>query len=74
VFLPTCSSWLNRIAAELAALRYVTLNGTGHRTHAEQNATIGSVIRWRKARAPTQTGFATDSPIRSWTHDAAKAA
>ncbi|CCH19889.1 Putative transposase [Micromonospora lupini str. Lupac 08] len=35
MFLTTCSSWLNWIEAEFAALRYFALNGTDHRTHAE---------------------------------------
>jgi hypothetical protein len=37
VFLPTYGSWLNWIEAEFAALRHFALNGTDHRTHAEQN-------------------------------------
>jgi transposase len=74
VFLPTYSSWLNWIEAEFAALRYFALNGTDHRTHAEQNAAIASFIRWRNARAQPKTGFATDSPIRTWTHYPTKAA
>jgi transposase len=45
VFLPTYSSWLNRIEAEFAAPRYFALNGTDHHTHTEQNAAIGSIIR-----------------------------
>jgi transposase len=51
VFLPTCGSWLNWIEAEFAALRYFALNGTDHRSHDEQNAAIGSYVRWRNARA-----------------------
>ncbi len=74
VFLPTYSSWLNWIEAEFAALRYFALNGTDHRTHTEQNAAIASFIRWRNARAQPKTGFATDSPIRTWTHYPAMAA
>ncbi|MEU1399085.1 transposase [Micromonospora zamorensis] len=46
VFLPTYVSWLNWIEAEFAALRY-PLNGTDHRCHAEQGATIDAYIRWR---------------------------
>ncbi|MEU5947696.1 hypothetical protein ABZ793_19325 [Micromonospora sp. NPDC047465] len=38
VFLPTYALWLNWIEAEFAAVRYVVLNGTDHRTHAEQDA------------------------------------
>jgi transposase len=74
VFLPTYSSWLNWIEAEFAALRYFALNGTDHRSHAEQNGAIAAFIRWRNARAKPKTGFATDSPIRTWTHYPAKAA
>ncbi|WP_170184930.1 transposase [Saccharothrix texasensis] len=40
VFLPTYSSWLNRIEAEFTALRYFTLNGTDHRNHTERNAKV----------------------------------
>jgi hypothetical protein len=41
---------------------------------AEQNAAIGSFIRRPNARAQPKASFATDSPIRTWTHYAAKAA
>jgi hypothetical protein len=68
IFLPTYSSWLNWIEAEFAALRYFALNGTDHRSHSEQNTAIEAYIRWRNARAQPKTGFATDSPIRTWTH------
>ncbi|GAA1300020.1 IS630 family transposase [Saccharothrix xinjiangensis] len=68
VFLPTCSSWLNWIESEFAAPRYFARGGTDHRSHAEQNAAIASFIRRRNARATPKTGFATDSPIRTWTH------
>jgi hypothetical protein len=74
VFLPTYGSWLNWIEAEFAALRYFALNGTDHRTHAKQNASIESYIRWHNARAQPKTGFATDSPIRTWTHYPTKVA
>jgi hypothetical protein len=50
------SSWSNWIESEFAALRYFALNGTDHRSHAEQ------------------TGFATDSPIRTWTQYPTKVA
>ncbi|MFJ1551121.1 DUF6879 family protein [Streptomyces sp. NPDC088246] len=36
VFLPAYGSWLNWIEAEFAALPYFALNGTDHRSHAEQ--------------------------------------
>ena len=68
VFLPTYGSWLNWIESEFAALRYFTLDGTDHRSHNEQNAAIRAYLSWRNARAQPKTGFATDSPIRTWTH------
>lgn len=67
VFLPTYGSWLNWIESEFAALRSFALNGTDHRSHAEQNAAIAAYVRWRNARAEPKTRFAPDSPIRSWT-------
>jgi transposase len=74
VFLPTYSSWLNWIESEFAALRYFARGGTDHRTHTEQNAAIAGYIRWRNQRCGPKTGFATDSPIRTWTDYPAKAA
>jgi hypothetical protein len=74
VFLPTYGSWLNWIEAEFASLRYFALNGTDHRSHAEQNAAIGAYVRWRNARAGPKVGFAVGSPIRSWTDYPVKAA
>jgi transposase len=74
VFVPTYSSWLNWIESEFAALRYFSLNGTDHRSHAEQNAAIAAYLRWRNARAQPKTAFATDSPIRTWTHYPTKVA
>ncbi len=74
VFLPTYGSSLNWIEAEFAALRYFALNGTDHRSHDEQNAAIGSYVRWRNARAKPKTNFAVGSPIRTWTSYPAKAA
>ncbi|MCM0674508.1 IS630 family transposase [Micromonospora phytophila] len=56
VFLPTYASWLNWIEAEFAAVRYFALNGTDHRSHAEQDAAIGDYIRWRNQRARPKTG------------------
>jgi hypothetical protein len=67
VFVPTYSSWLNWIESEFAALRYFALNGTGHRSHTEQNTEIAAYLRWRNARATPKTDFATDSPIGTWT-------
>ena len=74
VFLPTYSSWLNWIEAEFAALRYFALNGTDHRSHAEQNVAIAGYVRWHNLRAPPKANFAPDSPIRTWTDYPAKAA
>jgi transposase len=67
VFLPTYSSWLNWIEPEFAALRYFALNGTDHRTHAEQGDAIARYLRWRNARAQPKTNFAPGSVIRTWT-------
>ncbi|WP_302898321.1 transposase [Salinispora arenicola] len=64
VFLPTYASWLNWIEAEFAAVRYFTLGGTDHRTHAEQDTAIGAYIRWRNQRAKPKASFATGSKIR----------
>ena len=74
VFLPTYASWLNWIEAEFAALRYFALNGTDHRSHAEQNAAIAGYVRWRNARARPKVHFAVASPIRTWTDYPVKAA
>jgi hypothetical protein len=74
VFVPTHASWLNWIEAEFAGLRYFALNGTDHRSHAEQNATIAGYVRWHNTRATPKVNFATDSPIRTWTDYPAKAA
>jgi transposase len=46
-YLPTNSSWLNRIEAQFTALREFTLNGTDHATHREQNSMIRRYIAWR---------------------------
>ena len=74
VYLPTYGSWLNWIEAEFAALRYFALGGTDHRSHTEQNSAINAYIRWHNTQAQPKTGFATDSPIRTWTHYPTKAA
>ncbi|WP_282597496.1 IS630 family transposase [Rhodococcus sp. DMU1] len=66
VFLPTYGSWLNWIESDFAAWRHSALNGTDHRSHAEQNAAIAAYMLWRNARG-TETRFAPDSPVRSWT-------
>jgi hypothetical protein len=67
-------AWRRRRGRSGCPIRYFALNGTDHRTHAEQNAAIDAYIRWRNTRAEPKTGFATDSPIRSWTHYPTKAA
>ncbi len=67
VFLPTYSSWLNWIEPEFAALRYFALNGTDHRTHAEQGDAIARYLRWHNARAQPKRDFAAHSVIRTWT-------
>jgi transposase len=74
VFTPTYGSWLNWIEAEFAALRYFALNGTDHRSHAEQNAAIAGYVRWHNARAQPKVNFAVDSSIRTWTDYPVKAA
>jgi hypothetical protein len=67
-------SWLNWIEAEFAALRYFALNGTDHRSHAEQNAAIAGYVRWHNTRAKPKVHFAVNSPIRTWTDYPVKAA
>jgi transposase len=67
VFLPTNASWLNWIEPEFAALRHFALNGTDHRTHAEQGDAIARYLRWRNARARPKRNFAPNSVIRTWT-------
>ena len=64
VFLPTYSSWLNWIESEFAALRYFALNGTDHRSHAEQDEAIAGYIRWRNQHAAPKRNFAVKSKIR----------
>jgi DDE superfamily endonuclease len=48
---PTNSSWLNRIEAQLTALRYFALDGTDHASHAEQASMIRRYIIWRNNHA-----------------------
>lgn len=50
-YTPTYSSWLNRIEAQFQALRYFTLDGTDHPSHAEQASMIRRYIRWRNRNA-----------------------
>jgi hypothetical protein len=74
VFTPTYGSWVVQLDAEFAALCYVALNGTDHRSHAEQNAAIAGYVRWRNARARPKVNFAVNSPIRTWTDHPVKVA
>jgi hypothetical protein len=67
VFLPIYASWLNWIESEFAAVRYFALNGTDHRTDAEQGDAIAGYMRRRNARAQPKHDFAPDSVIRTWT-------
>jgi hypothetical protein len=48
---PANSSWLNRMQAPFTALRYVTLDGTGHPSHTEQASMIGQYIISRSNHA-----------------------
>jgi len=50
-YVPTNTSWLNRIEAQFQALRYFTLDGTDHRSHEEQNQMIRRYIAWRNRNA-----------------------
>jgi hypothetical protein len=50
-YTPTNASWLNRIEAQFTALRYFTLDGTDHRSHAEQASMIRRYIAWRNRHA-----------------------
>jgi transposase len=51
VFLPTYSSWLNLIECQFQALRSFALNGSDHRSHAEQDAAILAYLAWHNAQA-----------------------
>lgn len=66
MFLATYAFRLKWIEAEFAVLRYFALNGTDHRTHAEQGEAIARCLRWRNARAQPKTNFAPGSVIRTW--------
>jgi len=53
VFLPTYSSWLNRIECHFAALRKFALSGRYFYNHQEQNAAIRAYLNYRrKSRQP----------------------
>jgi hypothetical protein len=49
--MPANASWLNRIEAQFAALRYFALDGTDHATHQEQGSMIRRYITWRNNHA-----------------------
>src|SRR5438477_3262599 len=53
-YMPTNSSWLNRIEAQFTALRYFALDGTDHATHEEQGSMIRRYIIWRNNHAYDQ--------------------
>jgi transposase len=53
-YVPTNASWLNRIEAQLQALRYFTLDGTDHTSHHEQASRIRRYIAWRNQHAHNQ--------------------
>jgi len=54
-YVPTNTSWMNRIEAQFQALRYFTLDGTDHRSHEEQNSMIRRYIIWRNRNAHDKT-------------------
>ena len=58
------TSWLNWIEAEFTALRYFTLDGTDHPSHAAQEAAIAGHVRWANKRATPKQRFAVGSKIR----------
>jgi hypothetical protein len=49
-YVPTDASWLNRIEAQFSGLRYFSLDGTDHGSHAEQGL-IRRYIAWRNRHA-----------------------
>jgi transposase len=50
-YLPSNSSWMNRIEAQFTALRYFALDGTDHASHKEQASMIRRYIIWRNNHA-----------------------
>jgi transposase len=50
-YVPTNSSWMNRIEAQFTALRYFALDGTDHVSHTEQASMIRRYIAWRNRHA-----------------------
>ena len=53
-YVPTYASWLNRIEPQFTALRYFTLDGTDHPSHADQARMIRRYIAWRNRHAHDQ--------------------
>ncbi|MDX3404483.1 transposase [Streptomyces sp. ME01-18h] len=53
-YTPTNSARLNRIEAQFAAPRYLTLDGTDHTTHKEQGSMIRRYVIWRNRHADDQ--------------------
>jgi transposase len=53
-YTPTNASYLNRIEGHFAALRYLSLDGTDHASHAEQASMIRRYIAWRNRNAHDQ--------------------
>jgi transposase len=50
-YVPFYASWLNRIEAQVQALRYFALDGTDHETHQAQASMIRRYIAWRNRNA-----------------------
>ena len=53
-YTPANASWLNRIEAQLTALRYFALDGSDHASHEEQASMIRRYIIWRNNHAYDQ--------------------
>jgi hypothetical protein len=53
-YTPTNASYLNRIEAQFAALRYFALDGTDYASHTEQGLMIRRYIAWRNRHARDQ--------------------
>ena len=53
-YVPTYASWLNRIEAQFAALRYFCLDGTDHQNHRQQASMIRRYIHWRNRNREDQ--------------------
>ena len=49
--MPFYASWLNRLEAQLEALRYFTLDGTDHASHEDQGRMIRRYLAWRNRHA-----------------------